>query len=113
VRITKAEIEQAAGSSSPTDIMVGVADAIASSHELPAGPPPGGGRVRPQALRAEQKKLDNGKSTSFQVLQLQRILTTRAYENIRARVDYKASLARLAQSEGSTLDRHHVNLEFR
>ena len=117
VRITKAEIEQALLRLKQLEqnIMVGIADAIAqarTSYQQAQATQEAAEFAR-EALRAEQKKLDNGKSTSFQVLQLQRTLTTRAYENIRARVDYKASLARLAQSEGSTLDRHHVNVEFR
>jgi outer membrane protein TolC len=66
-----------------------------------------------EALRAEEKKLENGKSTSFQILTLQRTLTARRYENIRARVDYNNALARLAQSEGTTLERRRVNLEYR
>jgi outer membrane protein TolC len=61
-----------------------------------------------QALDAEQKKLENGKSTSFQVLQLQRDLTARESEHIRAVTDFNAALARLAQAEGSTLERHHI-----
>lgn len=65
-----------------------------------------------QALEAEEKKLANGKSTSFQVLQLQRDLTARESEHIRAITDYNAALARLAQAEGSTLERHHITLDF-
>jgi outer membrane protein TolC len=64
------------------------------------------------ALDAEQKKLENGKSTSFQVLQLQRDLTSRRSEEIRALADYNKSLADLAQKEGATLDRHGINLEY-
>lgn len=65
-----------------------------------------------QALDAEQKKLANGKSTSFQVLQFQRDLTARESESIRAITDYNAALARLAQAEGSSLERHDVTFEF-
>ncbi len=117
LRISKAEMEQALLRLKQLEqaVMVQIADGIAqartsyqqvqATHEA--------AEFAREALRAEQKKLDNGKSTSFQVLQLQRTLTTRAYENIRARVDYRAALARLAQSEGSTLERNRVNLEFR
>jgi outer membrane protein TolC len=65
------------------------------------------------ALDAEQKKLDNGKSTSFQVLQLQRDLTTARSTEIRALADYNNALATLAADEGSTLDRRHVKLEIK
>ena len=63
------------------------------------------------ALDAEKKKLEEGKSTSFEVLRLQRDLTSRRSEYIRAVTDYNAALARLAQAEGSTLERHGVVVE--
>lgn len=65
-----------------------------------------------QALDAEQKKLANGKSTSFQVLQLQRDLTASESRNIDAITQYNAALARLAQVEGSTLERHNVSFDL-
>ncbi|MBI3881064.1 MAG: TolC family protein, partial [Verrucomicrobia bacterium] len=49
------------------------------------------------ALDAEEKKLANGKSTSFVVLQLQRDLTSARSEEIRALADYNKSLAALSQ----------------
>ena len=64
------------------------------------------------ALDAEQKKLESGKSTSFEVLRLQRDLTTAASSEIRALADYNIALARLAQTEGSTLERRRVNMTF-
>src|ERR1044071_785114 len=63
------------------------------------------------ALDAEQKKLENGKSTSFQVLIIQRDLTTAASQEIRALADYNHSLAQLALAEATTLDRRHINVE--
>ncbi len=65
------------------------------------------------ALDAEQKKLENGKSTSFQVLQLQRDLTTARSTEIRALADYNIALATLAVNEGTTLERRHVKLEVK
>ena len=65
------------------------------------------------ALDAEQKKLENGKSTSFQVLQLQRDLTTARSTEIRALADYNIALANVALNEGTTLERRHVKLEMR
>jgi outer membrane protein TolC len=65
------------------------------------------------ALSAEQKKLENGKSTSFVVLQLQKDLTTARSTEIRALADYNIALAALAFDEGSTLERRNVNVEFK
>jgi outer membrane protein TolC len=62
------------------------------------------------ALEAEQKKLENGKSTSFVVLQLQRDLTAARSAEIGALADYNKSLAALAHSEGSTLERRKIDL---
>ena len=62
------------------------------------------------ALDAEQKKLENGKSTSFVVLQLQRDLTAARSAEIGALADYNKSLADLAHSEGSTLERRKVDV---
>lgn len=64
------------------------------------------------ALDAEQKKLENGKSTTFQVLQLQRNLTGAAFEEIRALAEYNNAMALLAFREGTTLDRHRLNLNL-
>jgi outer membrane protein TolC len=61
-----------------------------------------------EALAAEQKKLENGKSTSFFVLQFQRDLTARRSEEVRALADYNNALAQLAWREGTTLERHKV-----
>jgi outer membrane protein TolC len=65
------------------------------------------------ALVAEEKKLENGKSTSFIVLQLQRDLTNARSDEIRALTDYNKSLSSLAQSEGTTLQRHKIDLTVR
>lgn len=117
VRASKAQIEQSLLrlKKMEQDVMVQISDAIAqartSYEQVKATKEAVDFAV--DALNAEQKKLENGKSTSFQVLQLQRTLTTRRYENIRARADYNSALARLAQAEGSTLERYHINLEIR
>ncbi len=65
------------------------------------------------ALKAEQTKLEKGKSTSFVVLQLQSNLTTARSAEIRALADYNINLARLAQNEGTTLERRNIELEVR
>lgn len=64
------------------------------------------------AYEAEQKKLENGKSTSFQVLVLQRILTSRRFEEISALTDYNRALATLALREGSILERNRLVVDL-
>lgn len=64
-----------------------------------------------EALSAEQKKLENGKSTSFFVLQFQRDLTVRRSEEIRALADYNNALAQLAWREGTMLQRHNIQIK--
>jgi outer membrane protein TolC len=63
------------------------------------------------ALEAEAEKLANGNSTSFEVLRLQRDLTSARSAEIAALTEYNKALAALAQSEGSTLQRHAIELE--
>jgi outer membrane protein TolC len=65
------------------------------------------------ALDAEQKKLENGKSTSYLVMQFQRDLTNARSQEIRALADYNNALAQIAQMEGTALDRLNLRLEFR
>lgn len=61
-----------------------------------------------QALAAEQRKLESGKSTSFVVLQLQRDLTSARNVAIQALMDYNQQCAALALAEGAMLERHDV-----
>lgn len=63
------------------------------------------------ALDAEQKKLENGKSTTYTVLQVQRDLTTARGNEIQALDAYNRSLSQLSLHEGSTLQRLGINLE--
>jgi len=65
------------------------------------------------ALDAKQKTYAVGKATTFEVLQLQNTLTTDRGAEIRALANYYKDLANLAQQEGSTLERHHINIEVR
>lgn len=62
------------------------------------------------ALAAEEKKLSNGKSTSFIVLQLQQRLTAARFEELRAQADYNKSLSTLRQREGTTLVHYRIEL---
>jgi outer membrane protein TolC len=65
------------------------------------------------ALDAEQKKLENGKSTSFFVLQFQRDLTAARFQEIQALAAYNNSLAQLALQEGATFERHKLKVEVK
>jgi len=65
------------------------------------------------ALEAEQKKLENGKSTTYTVLQKQRDLTAARGNEIQALAAYNKALAQLSLDEGSTLDRLGINLEVK
>ena len=65
------------------------------------------------ALAAEQKKLQNGLSTTFFVLQLQETLTAARTAEALALADYNKALAQLAFAEGSMLDRHHFTVEVK
>ena len=60
------------------------------------------------ALQAEQTKLENGKSTTFVVLQLQSNLTKARGEEIRALSDYQKALANFYFREGTTLERNKI-----
>jgi outer membrane protein TolC len=66
-----------------------------------------------EALDAEQKKLENGKSTSFNVLQFQRDLTTASSDEIKALSDYNKALHQFYFREGTTLERNKITLELR
>jgi HAE1 family hydrophobic/amphiphilic exporter-1 len=63
------------------------------------------------AYDAEVKKLENGKSTSFNVLSLQNDLTTARSEEIRALADYNKALGELYFREGSILDKRRITVE--
>ena len=66
-----------------------------------------------EALAAEQKKLENGKSTTYTVLQMQRDLTTARGNDIQALANYNKALAQLSLDEGSTLQRLSINVEVK
>ena len=65
------------------------------------------------ALQAEQVKMENGKSSSFFVLQFQRDLTSASSEEIRALAEYNKALAQLALREGTVLERHKLDVEIK
>ena len=65
------------------------------------------------ALAAEQKKLENGKSTNFEVLLLQRNLTSSLSTELGALTTYNIALAQLALSEGSILEERGIKFEVK
>ncbi|HZV33040.1 MAG TPA: TolC family protein [Verrucomicrobiae bacterium] len=66
-----------------------------------------------EALDAERKKLENGKSTSFVVLQLISNLTSARVAEIQALANYNIALSQLALDEGSTLEANHIQLKLK
>ncbi len=65
------------------------------------------------ALAAERKKLENGKSTSFIVLQLISNLTTAKVAEVQALANYNIAVAQLALDEGSTLEVNHIDVKVK
>jgi outer membrane protein TolC len=65
------------------------------------------------ALDAEQKKLESGKSTTFEVLRLQRDLTSSRGAEIQALATYNKALAQLSLDEASTLERLGIKVEMK
>ena len=61
-------------------------------------------RLQREKLAAEQKKFENGMSTSFQVLQFQTDLSSAESRENRAIVDYNKSLVDLERSKGTLIE---------
>lgn len=61
-----------------------------------------------EKLNAEEKKLEVGLSTSFNVLEFQEDLVEEQSNEVRALIDYKRSEVRLRQVLATTLDAHDV-----
>ena len=64
------------------------------------------------ALQAEQKRFENGQSTSFVLLQVQTALTQGRVAELGALAGDNIALAQLALQEGTTLERHNINLRI-
>jgi outer membrane protein len=65
------------------------------------------------ALEAGQAELKEGKRINFEVLQFQDNLTAARSAEISALSDYNTALEQLALDEGLTLERNHIDLQFR
>lgn len=115
-RASKLAVEQAllALKRMERDIMVAVDDAInqaRTSYQRVAATRKAREYAR-DALEAELKKLETGKTTTYTVLQLQRDLTAAMSNEIMALVNYNKALAQLSLVEGTTLERLGINLEI-
>ena len=96
-------------------IMVTIDDDITQAHSSyqQVGATRSAREYADEALAAEQKKLENGKSTTYTVLQMQRDLTTARGNEIQALANYNKALAKLSLDEGSTLQRLGINVEVK
>ncbi len=65
------------------------------------------------ALEAEQKKLENGKSTNLDVLQLQDLLTQARSAEVRAMTTYIKALYDAYFAEGTLLERQKITVEIK
>jgi outer membrane protein TolC len=65
------------------------------------------------ALDAEQKKLESGKSTTYTVLQMQRDLTAARGAEIQALATYNKALAQLSLDEATILQRLGINVDVK
>jgi len=67
-------------------------------------------RLQKEKLSAEQKKFENGMSTSFQVLQFQTDLTTAVSRENGSIVDYNKSLVELERAKGTLLGARNIEM---
>jgi outer membrane protein TolC len=67
-------------------------------------------RLAYESYEAEKTKLQAGTSTPVLVLQQESALADARSAQIRAEASYSESLVALAQAEGTTLQRHHIQL---
>ena len=65
------------------------------------------------ALQNEESKLQNGQSTTFLVLEFQRRLSAARSAELRSLADHNRARAQLALSEGVTLEKNNITLNFR
>jgi outer membrane protein len=65
------------------------------------------------SLTAEQTRLQNGKSTTFTVLQKQSLVTSSRASEIQALTDYNKALAQLSLDEAKTLERLGINVDVK
>lgn len=64
-----------------------------------------------QTVEAEQKKLQAGVSTPYNVIRVQRDLLSAQFAEVQARVAYGKALVELDRATGQTLQRHQIDLD--
>jgi len=97
------------------DVLVQIADLVnrAQSRFLQVNSTRKARAYAESALAAEVKKLQNGLSTAFFVLQLQETLTATRTAEVQALADYNKIIAQLSFAEGSTLDKYHLSVQVK
>ena len=97
------------------DVMVDVAVAVQSAQTAFArlGATRQSRQAAETALAGAQKRLESGQGDTYTVLQMQRDLTNARLDELSALADYNKALAAVAFAEGTTLERHKLNLEVR
>ena len=68
-------------------------------------------RLQKEKLEAEEKKYENGMSTSFQVLEFQEDLAEAERNHARALIDYNVSLAELDRVTGTLASNRGIIVE--
>ena len=63
-----------------------------------------------EQLRIEQKRLQAGVSTTFEVLRLQRDLSLTQSAELRTITDYNNSIANLDRARGVVLEKHRIQM---
>ncbi len=63
-----------------------------------------------EQLRIEQKRLEAGVSTTFEVLRLQRDLSVVQSAQVRAVTDYSKAIANLDRARGLVLEKHRIQM---
>ncbi|MFQ5847676.1 MAG: TolC family protein [Candidatus Methylomirabilales bacterium] len=66
--------------------------------------------LREEQLRIEQKRLEAGVSTTFEVLRFQRDLAVAQSAEVRALTEYKKSIANLDRAQGVVLEKHRIRM---
>ena len=67
-------------------------------------------RLQQRTLEAEQKRYDNGMSTSYRVLEIQRDLIDAAYREVIAVASYRTALAELLRTTGTLNEESGVSI---
>ncbi len=66
--------------------------------------------LREEQLRIEQKRLEAGVSTTFEVLRFQRDLAVAQSAEVRAATEYNKSIANLERVQGVALEKHRIRM---